>query len=273
MKIYLVDTPGFDDDSRTDSEILQEVALWLNKAHSENLKLAGIIFLQRISDVRIGHSGVQNITMFRKLCGEDPLASVVLATTMWDITDVGIAITREKELEQKPQLWKRMIDRGSCVFRHDEGKASALKIIDYLVQMKRPVTLDIQREMVDQNLDLIDTGAGSEVASAVKSVIERYERKLEEVEKDLKEAFDQKLQVEREILEAVRKEQQEIIAKQREDMQSLHVSQMQLIEEQKRRFEESQISAREDIATELEKQKKQLKERYLRDMHDRCMVM
>jgi hypothetical protein len=208
--------------------------------------------------------------MFRKLCGEDPLASVVLATTMWDITDAGIAITREKELEQKPQLWKRMIDRGSCVFRHDEGKASALKIIDYLVQMKRPVTLDIQREMVDQNLDLIDTGAGSEVASAVKSVIERYERKLEEVEKDLKEAFDQKLQVEREILEAVRKEQQEIIAKQREDMQSLHVSQMQLIEEQKRRFEESQISAREDA----KKQKKQFRERYLRDMHDlTCMVM
>jgi hypothetical protein len=273
MKIYLVDTPGFDDDSRTDSEILQEVALWLNKAHSENLKLAGIIFLQRISDVRIGHSGVQNITMFRKLCGEDPLASVVLATTMWDITDEGVAITREKELEQKPQLWKRMIDHGSCVFRHDEGKASALKIIDYLVEMKRPVTLDIQREMVDENLDLVDTGAGSEVASTVKSVIERYERKLEEVEKDLKEARDQNKQVEREILETIRKEQQEIIAKQREDMQSLHVSQMQLIEEQKRRFEESQISAKENMATELEKQKKQLKEKYLRDMQDRCMVM
>jgi hypothetical protein len=48
---------------------------------------------------------------------------------------------------------------------------------------------------------------------------------------------------------------------------------MQLIEEQKRRFEESQISAKENMATELEKQKKQLKEKYLRDMQDRCMVM
>ena len=128
-KIYLVDTPGFDDTYRTDSEILREVALWLNKAHSEKLRLAGIIFLQRISDVRVGGSGIKNIRMFQKLCGDGPLASVVLATTMWDMATKDAAIQREKELKEQPQLWKKMIDHGSVVFRHDKKEASALKII------------------------------------------------------------------------------------------------------------------------------------------------
>jgi hypothetical protein len=107
MRIYLVDTPGFDDTYRSDSEILREVALWLNKAHASALKLGGIIFLQRMSDVRVGDSGIKNIKMFQKLCGDDSLASVVLATTMWDLAEGRKALDREKMLKQQPQLWKQ----------------------------------------------------------------------------------------------------------------------------------------------------------------------
>ncbi|KAI4675994.1 uncharacterized protein J4E84_009793 [Alternaria hordeiaustralica] len=284
-KVYLVDTPGFDDTYRSDSEILREVALWLNKAHTEKLRLAGIIFLQRISDVRVGGSGIKNIKMFQKLCGDGPLSSVVLATTMWDMASPNAAIERERELQEQPQLWKRMIDHGSCVFRHDKGKSSALKIIKYLMKRKKPVTLDIQREMVDQNLELVDTGAGGALASSVETLIKHYEKKLKELEQDLKEARDQSNKEDREILEASRKQYQDNIAKQQQEMQNLQVSAAQLIEDAKKRFEESEVSARENMlraqanhAAELEKQRvvlqRQFKEKYLQMMHERaCNVM
>ncbi|KAI4915331.1 hypothetical protein J4E85_010456 [Alternaria conjuncta] len=284
-KVYLVDTPGFDDTYRSDSEILREVALWLNKAHTEKLRLAGIIFLQRISDVRVGNSGVKNITMFQKLCGDGPLSSVVLATTMWDMASPNAAIERERELQEQPQYWKRMIDYGSCVMRHDKGKSSALEIIKYLMKRKKPVTLDIQHEMVDQNLELVDTGAGGALASSVEGLIKHYERKLKELEQELREAHAQSNKEDREILEADKKQYQDNLAKQQQEMQNLQVSAAQLIEDTKKRFEESEVSARENMlraqanhAAELEKQRvvlqRQFKEKYLQMMHERaCNVM
>ncbi|CAN9192670.1 unnamed protein product [Alternaria alternata] len=274
-KIYLVDTPGFDDTYRTDSEILREVALWLNKAHSEKLRLAGIIFLQRISDVRVGGSGIKNIRMFQKLCGDGPLASVVLATTMWDMATKDAAIQREKELKEQPQLWKKMIDHGSVVFRHDKKEASALKIIKYLMKKKRPVTLDIQREMVDEKRELIDTGAGEALASNMEALIKLYEGKLRNLEQEFREARKE----DREMLEEQKREHEESLAKQRREMEKLHVNRLQLIEEEKKRFEESQREAKEEMqrakenfAAELGKQKKHIREQYIREMQ-RCNVM
>ena len=85
--IYLVDTPGFDDSERSDTEILLEITAWLSEAHKEKLKLSGIIYLHRIPDLRVGGAAVANLQMFRGLCGDSNLESVVLATTMWDQTD------------------------------------------------------------------------------------------------------------------------------------------------------------------------------------------
>lgn len=240
--------------------------------------------------MRVGGSGIQNIKMFQKLCGDGPLESVVLATTMWDMALENAAIEREKELKQQPQLWKRMIDHGSCVYRHDRGEASALEIINYLIKRWKPVTLDIQREMVDQNLDLVDTGAGSALASTVDELIQHYEGKLEKVEQDLMEARDRNNREDREILEAARREHRDILAKQRQEMENLQVSALQLIEETKKGFEESQKRfeesealakksmqrAHEDHAAELEKQRvllhKHFKEKYRQQMQA-CIMM
>jgi hypothetical protein len=287
-----VDTPGFDDTYRSDSEILGEVALWLNKAHASDLKLAGIIFLQRISDVRVGGSGIKNIKMFQKLCGDETLASVVLATTMWDLAQGKAALNREEMLKKQPQLWKRMIDYGSQVFRHDQEKGSALKIIEYLIARKKPVTLDIQREMVDLKLELLDTGAGSELASQVETLIKLYEEKLKKLEQEIIEARDRNKKEDREILEESKKENQERLAKQQQEILNLRISAEQMIEAAKKRAEETETMIRENLkrmaedqtriaenhAQEMEKQKillqKQIKEKYLQGMHERaCAVM
>lgn len=277
-KIHLVDTPGFDDTYRSDSDILREVALWLNKAHVSNLKLAGIIFLHRIPDIRVGGSGIRNINMFQKLCGDESLASVVLATTMWDMTTERAGNEREAELKKQPLLWKRMIDRGSVVLRQDSEKTSALKIIQYLIDRKKPVTLDIQREMVDKKLDLLHTGAGGELASAVEKLIQQYERKLKELEKDLKDAWTKRDQERREILEDAKKEHQANLLRNQEEVAKLKISAEELVEDAKRQYEETVKQVQEGHAQELERQRvmmqKKFREDYYKAMSEKaCVVM
>ena len=81
------------------------------------------------------------------------------------------------------------------------------------------------------------------------------------------------------MLEEQRREHQENLAKQRKEMEKLHVNRLQLIEEEKKRFKESQREAKEEMqrakenfAAELGKQKKHIREQYIREMQ-RCNVM
>lgn len=91
--------------------------------------LTGIIYLHRITDVRIGGSGMKNLRMFRKLCGERGLGSVVLATTMWSLCPAADALSREDQLVRQNDLWKHLVGHGACVFRQDDGAVSGQRII------------------------------------------------------------------------------------------------------------------------------------------------
>jgi hypothetical protein len=60
-KIFLVNTPGFDNTYRSDTDILREIADWLAQAHQFRVRFTGIIYLHRIIDVRIGHKELAHV--------------------------------------------------------------------------------------------------------------------------------------------------------------------------------------------------------------------
>ncbi|ORX97297.1 P-loop containing nucleoside triphosphate hydrolase protein [Clohesyomyces aquaticus] len=253
-RIYLVDTPGFDDTYRSDTEILREVANWLNTAYKMEIKLTGIIYLHRILDVRVGGAGVKNLKMFKKLCGDDGLASVVFATTMWSfIPDEETGKRREDQLKSGAIFWKHMIQQGSEVFRQDKGRASAQEIVNYLIEKRRPVTLDIQREMVDQNMQLNETGAGAEIVSAVDQAKRYYEQKLEETRVKLEAAIARKDDDQKEELEEYKKEMERKMAKDQEDIRRLQANSEQLHEETMRKHKEEMLQLTQ-IIQEKDKQ-------------------
>ena len=49
----LVDTPGFDDTDVPDEIVLQSITEWLTSSHHDGWKLNGILYLHRITDVRM----------------------------------------------------------------------------------------------------------------------------------------------------------------------------------------------------------------------------
>jgi hypothetical protein len=187
--IYLVDTPGFDDTTQSDTNVLREVAAWLGEAHTRQIHLTGIIYLHRITDGRMTGAGMKNLRMFKKLCGEDGLANVVLATTMWDrIDDKRLGQDRERELATRPEFWGSMIARGSRVLRHDKGTESAALIVDYLISKRHPVVLDIQRQMIEGRNTLDQTAAGQEVSSEIITQRALFEKDIKAIEQEMQEA-------------------------------------------------------------------------------------
>lgn len=182
VTVTLVDTPGFDDTTRTDTEILTQIASWLKYSYDENTKLTGVIYLHRISDNRMSGSSYRNLDMFRSLCGMKVLSNVILATTMWDKVTSEEGNTREQDLLDEATFWGSMKASGALVRRYEGTQDSALRLVDELLR-KPPITLKIQHELSVENKALIDTAAGKSIGARLEKMAADHKEELRMVKK------------------------------------------------------------------------------------------
>lgn len=77
--VHLIDTPGFDDSRRSNVNVLGDIAAYLT-----DIKLDGIIYLQRINVTRFQGADVRSMRILKKLCGPDWINHVLLVTTCWE---------------------------------------------------------------------------------------------------------------------------------------------------------------------------------------------
>jgi len=264
-KIFLIDTPGFDDTYRPDTDILREIADWLAQAYQFHVRLTGIIYLHRITDVRIGGSGMKNLRMFRKLCGERGLGSVVLATTMWSLCPAVDACRREDQLVHQNDLWKYLVGHGARVFRQDDDAVSGQQIINYLINRAQPVTLDIQREMVDQGLKLGETSAGREVQEELEKLQQKHKKEMCEIRQEMEEAIREKDEERQEELREYRAQVDRQMTQAAEQTRQLEASREQLRREMKEQHSREIEQLRNEVTRrqqELERTSKENNDRY-----------
>lgn len=131
IKYTLVDTPGFDDSSRDDLEILKSIVGYL-AGHGDS-SISGIIYLHRITDMKMTGTSVLNLQMLKKFCGEEFYSRVALVSTMWDNIPNdelrGEGESRERQLKEQDRYWGEMIHGRSKTFRFDGKQASGLDIL------------------------------------------------------------------------------------------------------------------------------------------------
>lgn len=163
----LVDTPGFDDTMRTDSEILAEIARTLAAQYALGLQLSGVIYIHRITDVRYSRSAVKTFEIFKKICGLEALGNVLLVTSRWDNVDASLGAHRERNLKDK--FWAYMISHGSNISRFYGDRSSAVSLVSQLLCHDRTV-LQLQKELVDEGLQLDATSAGTYVDESLENL-------------------------------------------------------------------------------------------------------
>ena len=191
--VHLVDTPGFDDTHRSDREVLEGIATWMSTAYSQDIKLDGVLYLHRITDIRVGGTSLRNLIMFKKLCGNEFYPRVFLVTTMWDRVGKPEGEAREKELISKSDFWGAMIEGGACAERHYGTRDSAMHILGDVIRnrnAKAPKVLKVQHQMVDDGLRLDQTDAGRQFEAELLKQREKHEREIKEMQEEVKELLE-----------------------------------------------------------------------------------
>jgi hypothetical protein len=159
--VHFIDTPGFDDSRRSDSETLQELAYWLGAAYEQKIQLSGIIYLSRITDNRLRGTAHQGLRALKAMCGDLSLHGVVFATTMWDKFApelVSEAFERHEDLRRR--INQEMGDNGGHIVALTAGAADAVEVVEQIVRRKSRITLEFQRQLIEEDRPLHETDVG-----------------------------------------------------------------------------------------------------------------
>ncbi|KAL4081032.1 P-loop containing nucleoside triphosphate hydrolase protein [Scleroderma citrinum] len=263
--VTLIDTPGFDDTNRSDTDILRSIAAYLANTYEQGARLAGIIYMHRISDFRMGGTSSRNFRIFRELCGESTLRNVLIVTNMWSEVDPSLGEERERELATNSKFFKPVVDRGARMLRNLNTRESAHAILRHLINAQAH-TLQIQHEIVNEHRDLSQTSAGAELTRLLKEQSNRHEEQLKEVRRELEQAMRAKdEEARKELQEEISRKQDEIDQMRSEtermaadftrerarleariaEMEKAHVEHLRKLEEQAQR-EKELIAARDE---------------------------
>ena len=163
INFTLVDTPGFDDSSKSDEVIVNHILEWLASSFRNGFRLTGILYLHRIIDPRIGGEARQKMRMFRKLCGPDCMKNVVLGTTFWNRIAAEKGATREKELAANDEFWGIVAKKGSRIVRIvTEDRECGLQILHDMA--KNDIFIpEAQREMIEESKSAHNSSAAKTI--------------------------------------------------------------------------------------------------------------
>ena len=178
--MLLIDTPGFDDSGRTDSEILTEISRLLSAQYEAGVILKGVIYLHRITDIRYAGSSVKTLEIFKKICGTAALKNVLLVSTRWNEVDEALGASREQQL--RDNFWAYMLSNGSTMARFYSDRESAIGIASQLMS-RQSIVLELQRELVEEGKSLGQTLAGVFVHDDVSEMKAKHEQELRELDK------------------------------------------------------------------------------------------
>ncbi|KIW87491.1 uncharacterized protein Z519_11814 [Cladophialophora bantiana CBS 173.52] len=247
----LVDTPGFDDSSGLDNDVVQEILSWLKSSMGEGLLLNGLIYLHRIIDPRITGTARSNMRLFRELCGSDNLHKVVLATTFWAAVDGELGQRREAQLLEDPKFWKPMAEKGSRAFRLRQDRTAYLQILSHIARKNDKFLVQAQQEM-RRGQEAHETSAGRAMNLGLERLKQEYEAKVVDERRKQQGMLDE---ADRRRRAEHRKEQRRLEQQRRREMERL--------EREAREKDEArrESEARQDL---LQKMQREAEEREMR---------
>ena len=153
---------------------MTRVLKWLESSYRAGTRLNGIIYLHRIIDARMQGHALNNVRMFRRLCGPDSFRNVVLATTFWEEVAPRTGAAREKELCENEKFWGLMVNKGSDVVRlHKDGRSNLEVLMRFVDKPK--TTLQAQDEIVNQKKSITGTVVAEEMAALQREMEKRIQ--------------------------------------------------------------------------------------------------
>ncbi|KAH0832405.1 hypothetical protein J3R83DRAFT_13441 [Lanmaoa asiatica] len=155
-------------------------------SYKAGIRFAGVIYMQRISDVKVTGSTRQSFRMFQELCGEETYPNVLLVTCMWDTVSPDVGNSRYQELATKDIFFKPVLEKGAQMMRHNNTRESVLEIIRNLVD-KPLVVLRIQQEL-GGGVDIMQTSVYKRIRELMSELVDQRQKKLDTLMEEIAEA-------------------------------------------------------------------------------------
>jgi len=225
-----------------------------NARYKNGSRLAGLIYVHRISDRRFSGIAGRNFKIFRELCGESSLKNVVLVTNMWGEVSHEVGEARERELASN--FLKLALDKGAQMVRHHNTEQSAHDVIRRIMN-NHPVVLQIQRELVDERRDITNTAAGEAVNTELAEEAKRHEAELKRAQEERERALREKEEEARRKREEEKRRQEEEMRRVREEEERRalqHRQEMERAQLEARRLEEQARMERQRAEEERQRQ-------------------
>ncbi|KAI8154906.1 hypothetical protein K4K49_007108 [Colletotrichum sp. SAR 10_70] len=207
-RIFLIDTPGFNDTARPEVEILEALASSLTASYANGVRIHGVLMLQPVSENRMSGSSLRCIEMVEAVCGfastswPSRCENLAIVTTMWPSSTGNEAEEqrtvlegRHRELCTQEMFFGGLVSRGATAFRYNETGSqdpieqmrAAQNIVAHLVRRSDMHPLDVlqlQREIVIEGKTLGQTTAGRSVAAGLDRSQQAYQRRLQQAAQD-----------------------------------------------------------------------------------------
>ena len=208
-------------------------------------RLAGLIYMHRISDRRFSGIAGKNFKIFRDLCGEKSLKNVVLVTNMWGGVSVEVGEARERELSS--DFLKPALDKGARMVRHHNTQQSTHDILRRIMN-NHPVVLQIQHELVEERKDVVNTSAGKRINAELEETKRRHEAEVKKAQEEVARALRENEEEARRKMEEESRRREEEMRRVREERERIELQRRQELEQaeqEARRFEERVRAERE----------------------------
>ncbi|TFY60633.1 hypothetical protein EVJ58_g5030 [Rhodofomes roseus] len=127
---------------------------------------------------------LQTFHLFRKLCGENAMENVTIATTMWETVDLPTGEDRLGQLQG--EYFKPACDRGARIARHNNTPESAVSILSALLRLPSSA-LRIQEEL-HEGKTIPHTDAGYELDRQLQERCTQQRCGVNKLEKELAES-------------------------------------------------------------------------------------
>ncbi|KZT74179.1 hypothetical protein DAEQUDRAFT_683039 [Daedalea quercina L-15889] len=188
-QVILAEVPAFDAEVASDVDVFITIASYLVKLCRKGIKVLGVLYLCRMTDNRLDGTTLQNLRMFRAICGMSAMRNVVVVLTMWDQVDPQLGEQRESELRESSRFFGPVMADNPRMMHHNGSKDSAMAILNNLVSQNLSlVFMSIQSETVTDGKVVHQTEAGRVLMEDLNSRKLMHEEKLDDVRRDIAQA-------------------------------------------------------------------------------------
>ncbi|KAI0184661.1 hypothetical protein EV127DRAFT_474127 [Xylaria flabelliformis] len=170
-KIFLIDTPGFEDPLTPNAETLKEIAKYItegtqcnssgcDKTSSISEPISGLIYLHRCTDTRFDGDLKVNFEIIKAMCGPEFYSRVVICSTFWNQT-------LKDRLQQHKTRMERFLEhafgevmKGGAEHREfwKDREDPCSDILNHFLSQRNHPRMAIEHEL--QKMKLNETKAG-----------------------------------------------------------------------------------------------------------------